>query len=219
MVALEDAALRRGNKHTLLHLLEQQPVTFLRRTAFGGVPDDVNRPAKRASLGEGGRGHDRVPSETRVSAFAEVGARVFAIGAPLPFHARARQHLVTLMKHHVRDGHSQALHHRAVQLQDTEVRVVHQDHILDGIEGADPLPVRADDLFQQPQVLHRDADLVPGRGQEIQFVGRIRPVSRLSQGDRTDHRRLAPDRHQQDVVEALFPHQALVIFLQGGMRA
>jgi hypothetical protein len=120
------------------------------------------------------------------------------------------------MKHHVREAHSEALHHRAVQLQDPEVRIVHQDHVLDGIEGADPLLVRAGDLFQEPQVLHRDADLVPGRGQEIQFVGRIRPVSRLSQGDRTDHGRLAFDRHQQDVVEAFFPHQAPVIFLQGG---
>ena len=46
---------------------------------------------------------------------------------------------------------------RHIRLHDAEAGIVQQHGILDGIKSVGPLAVRAQNLFQQPQILHRKA--------------------------------------------------------------
>ena len=63
----------------------------------------------------------------------------------------------------------QPLQQGLIGLEDAEVGVVRQNQILDGIEGVHPLPLRAQHLLQQPQILDRNAQRLRRRFQKLQF--------------------------------------------------
>jgi hypothetical protein len=134
----------------------------------------------------------------------------------LPVPAGAGQNLIAALENDLGEGAAQALDHGAIQLEDAEGGIVHQDHVVNGVEGADPLAVRTENLLQQAQVLHCNANLVANGGQELQFIGRVRASPFLSQCEGADNRGLALDRHQQHVVKAFVANEGGVLRLEIG---
>ena len=63
----------------------------------------------------------------------------------------------------------QALQQRLIRFEDAKIGVMREDQILDGVEGVHPLPLRAQYLLQQPQILNGDAQAPGRRFQKLQF--------------------------------------------------
>src|ERR1019366_1408549 len=90
-----------------------------------------------------------------------------------------------------RSQYGQALQQGLICLEDSEVRVVRQNQILDGIEGIHPLVLRAQHLLQQPQILNRDPQLLGGRFQKLQFFLGVVPTAGAAERQHPNDRLLA----------------------------
>ena len=110
-------------------------------------------------------------AKTRIHPFRQPRA-AFAIGAAAP-GALLRQNLFTQIAQYIRRRFFQALQQSVIGLEDAEVCVVRQNQILDGIEGIHPLPLRAQHLLQQAQILHRDTQRLRRRFQKLQFFADV----------------------------------------------
>ena len=66
-----------------------------------------------------------------------------------------------------------------IGLDDAEVGVVRQNDVVDGVEGIDPLPLRAQNLLEQTEIFDRDSQLLGASLQEFQFFGGPLPAPEL----------------------------------------
>ena len=106
----------------------------------------------------------------------------------------------------------QALQQGLIGLEDAEVRVVRQNQILDGIEGIHPLPLRAQHLLQQTQILRRNPQCLRRRFQEVQFFPGMAPATGGAERQQADHRLFAQHRQQDHVMNAMLPQLFLLRF-------
>ena len=68
---------------------------------------------------------------------------------------------------------AQTLQQRVIGFHDAEIGIVQQHQVLNGIERIRPLPVRAQDLLHQPQVLNRQSQLMGGGSQKFHLIRRV----------------------------------------------
>ena len=204
VVAIQQFAFGGGDENAFLHLLEEQPVFFLRDAAVGGVAHYVDRALLLAALLDyrtkskpwrsrrnTGSGPSWNPSSRDV--------RSTGIRSTVRF---VRQHRFARVGRRRPRAPVQALQQGMIGLHHAEFRVVQQHQVLDGIEGVRPLPMGAQNLFHQAQVFDRQSQLVGGGDQKLHFVGRVGEAVTAAQGQCPDHRLLAQHRHHHDVVKS-----------------
>ena len=78
-----------------------------------------------------------------------------------------RERILARVTHHIGGSQAEVLQQSFIRLGNDEFRVVRQDCILDRIKGVHPLPLRAQYLLQQPQILRGNPDLARCRVQKI----------------------------------------------------
>ena len=80
-----------------------------------------------------------------------------------------------------------------------------QNQILDGIEGIHPLPLRAQHLLQQPQILCRNTQRLRRRFQKLQFFPGVAPAAGAAERKHSDHRFFALHWQQHYLMNTALP--------------
>ncbi len=182
VIAVDELAGRVGDVNAFLHLLEEETIFFFRGTAVGNVADDVNRAFLRAALlGVGRSRNDREAAETRVSAFGEFFVAAHgAVRAAGPFAEGVRQGRIAGAADHVCGGLAELFQQNLIRLDDAVIGIVRQNDVVDGVEGVDPLPLRAQNLLEQAEVFDCDGELLGAGAEENQVLRESTPGSRNS---------------------------------------
>ena len=190
VVAIDDPARRRGDVDALLYLLKQQPVFFLGRAAVGDVAYDVDDALLRAALlGVRRSRDDREAAEAGVRAFGEFFVRAQrAVGASGPLAKGVGQSGLASAADDVGGRLAQMFEQNLIGLDDAEVGVVRQNDVVDGVERIHPLPLRAQYLLEQAEVLYCNRQLQGAGLQEVEFFGGPAAVAGISQQQQSDGR-------------------------------
>ncbi len=80
-----------------------------------------------------------------------------------------------------------------------------QNQILDGIEGIHPLPLRAQHLLQQAQILDRNPQRLRRGFQELHFFPRLAPAAGAAERQHPDHRFLTVYWQYHHMMNAALP--------------
>ena len=114
-----------------------------------------------------------------------------------------RKHVFAKFADNVSRRLLEALQERLIGLQNAEIGVVHEDQILNGVEGVRPLPMRTQNLFEQPQVFGSDADRLADGFEEVQFFASVVRLPEHPSDHDADHCPLALHRHHYNVMNIL----------------
>ncbi len=170
-IAVQQFAARGRDEHALLHLFEKHPEALFRQMHVGGIADDVNRANFGAEfLGIAGGRYRGEAAETGIGRIDQILAGTQTIRAAL---RRIGKKLAAPVPQHSPQVASQPVHESAVGAQDSLIAIVHQDQIVDRIEGADPSAMGADDLLEELNILQRQAEMVGSRNQKTLFLDRV----------------------------------------------
>jgi hypothetical protein len=95
------------------------------------------------------------------------------------------------------------LEQNLIGLDDAEVGVVGQNDVVNRIEGVDPLPLRAQHLLEQAEVLDRDRKLLGAGLKKVQFFCGPAAAAGTAQQQQSDRRFVARDRDHYNLANSL----------------
>src|SRR6478609_8669342 len=129
--------------------------------SVGDVPYNVDRSfLLRALIGIGRGGNYREAAEAGIGSLGEFFVSTsHAVRTPCPFAIGMGQSGIAGAADDVSRRLPNLLQQNLVDFNDAVIGVVRQDDVVDGVERIHPLPLRAQDLLEQTEVLYCERDL------------------------------------------------------------
>src|SRR5262249_12945989 len=157
---------------------------------LGDVFDHVDGPATGTVFSLRSRGGDhRVTSKTRIFTDGSLGSST--IRAVFPADAGARQNSLAQLAAHIVVRPVQPAQQRPVGAKDVVVRIVNENIVRDGVEGARPLASGLHHLLHQLAVLGGQAKLFGSSLEEILLLSGVSTEVRQAKHENADPGALA----------------------------
>src|ERR1700674_119053 len=172
VVEIKKTPLRSGDEHTFLNVRNQRAILLFGALAVGDVFQHVHRAEFLAGrIGEGGiRSKEKSWQPwIRVVSFA---GNTLAVRTVQIVHACTRQELCHTASCERVSFPAEKLAQSLIAPQNSELAVVNENRISNGVKCVSPLPLDCGYLFEQPHVLQRQTE-------EIRDVEEIRYLVRL----------------------------------------
>src|ERR1700687_2607388 len=220
VVEIQEAPLRRGDKHAFLNAGDQRTVFFLCAFAIGDVLQDVDSSELQSTwIRKRGIGGQEIAGQPRIG-LVTFPANSLAVRATLVGSVLHGEELHDASADKCAPLSPQELAEPLIATQNAPRAIVDQDRVANGIEGVFPLTLHGSDLFKQAHVLKGQAEQV----RDVDEVGklvRVKPsVARRTDGDDSQWSLLAGKRQSDERFQSGFidPLSSLGIPLFFGLQ-